>query len=126
MPEFEPIGELHEGFSGPDATAPPWSAVREVLTTSEMFWLSTTRRDGRLHLCTGDREQKAVNLAAEPRCVLSTGTNVMNSGLDVVVEGTALRITDHATLQQLAKLWKSLQPNPLPLRLIRRAEAEWH
>ncbi|PXX68584.1 general stress protein 26 [Nocardia tenerifensis] len=121
MPELEPTGELNEDFSSPGATAPPWSAVREVLTTSEMFWLSTTRRDGRphvtplpaiwhdgsLHICTGDQEQKAANLAAEPRCVLTTGTNRMNSGLDVVVEGTAARVTDQATLRELSALWKS-------------------
>lgn len=121
MPEPEPTAELNEGFSSPGATPPAWSAVLDVLTTSEMFWLSTTRRDGRphvtplpaiwhdgsLHICTGDQEQKAVNLAAEPRCVLSTGTNAMNSGLDVVVEGTAVRITEQAPLRQLAELWKS-------------------
>ncbi|WP_433659237.1 pyridoxamine 5'-phosphate oxidase family protein [Nocardia sp. CA-128927] len=121
MPELEPTIELNEDFSSRGATSPAWSAVRDVLTTSEMFWLSTTRRDGRphvtplpaiwhdgsLHICTGAQEQKAVNLAAEPHCILSTGTNAMNSGLDVVVEGTAARITDQSTLQQLAKLWKS-------------------
>ncbi|MEV6555766.1 pyridoxamine 5'-phosphate oxidase family protein [Nocardia sp. NPDC051756] len=122
MPELEPIStELNPDFSSPGATTPAWSAVGDVLAASEMFWLSTTRKDGRphvtplpaiwhdgsLHLCTGAKEQKAVNLATEPRCILSTGTNEMNSGLDVVVEGTAVRITDQAALHQLAKLWKS-------------------
>ena len=45
-----PITELHEGFSQPGAEARPWSDVVEVLTTSEMFWLSTVRRDGRPHV----------------------------------------------------------------------------
>src|SRR6266508_5603416 len=68
--------ELHEGFSEPDATARPWAEVVEVLSRSEMFWLSTVRREGRphvtplpaiwldgtLHFCAGAAEQKAKNL----------------------------------------------------------------
>ena len=117
----EPTVELHEAFSEPGATAPPWAAVVDVLTWSEMFWLSTVRRDGRphvtplpaiwlddtLHFCTGDAEQKTKNLEADPRCVLTTGTNTLRSGLDVVVEGTAVRVTDRARLEELAGLWKS-------------------
>jgi general stress protein 26 len=118
---MEPIVELNEGFSQPDATAPPWADVVDVLTTSEMFWLSTVRRDGRphvtplpaiwldgtLHFCTGSEEQKTRNLESEPRCVLTPGTNDLRSGLDVMVEGTAVRVTDQARLRQLAALWKS-------------------
>jgi general stress protein 26 len=118
---MEPIVELNQGFSQPDATAPPWAAVVDVLSTSEMFWLSTVRRDGRPHVtplpaiwldgtlyfCTGSEEQKTRNLESEPRCVLTTGTNDLRSGLDVVVEGTAVRVTDQARLRQLAALWKS-------------------
>jgi general stress protein 26 len=118
---MEPIVELNQGFSQPDATAPPWTEVVDVLSTSEMFWLSTVRRDGRphvtplpaiwldgtLHFCTGSEEQKTRNLESDPRCVLTTGTNELRSGLDVVVEGTAVRVTDQARLRQLAALWKS-------------------
>ena len=39
--------------------------------------------------------------------VLTTGSNDMHSGVDVVVEGTAVRVTDHDTLVTLAALWKS-------------------
>jgi general stress protein 26 len=119
MPEI--VAELDERFSSPGATAPTWKDVAEVLNRAEMFWLSTVRRDGRphvtplpaiwqdgrLHICTGDNEQKAVNLDAEPRCALSTGTDRLNSGLDVVVEGTAARISDTSALQELAQLWKT-------------------
>jgi len=117
----EPVAELHEGFSQPGATARPWAEVAEVLATSEMFWLSTSRRDGRphvtplpavwldgtLHFCTGDAEQKSKNLASDPRCVLTAGANQFRSGLDVVVEGTAARVTGRAQLQRLAGIWKS-------------------
>ena len=119
--ENEPTAELNEGFSSPGAKPRPWSDVVEVLRDSEMFWLSTVRADGRphvtplpavwlddrLHICTGDAEQKAKNLAADPRCILTTGTNELQSGLDVVVEGTAERVTDVVTLRRLADLWKT-------------------
>jgi general stress protein 26 len=117
----EPVVEFDERFSQPDAAARPWAEVVGVLSESEMFWLSTVRRDGRphvtplpaiwfdgtLHFCTGDSEQKTRNLEHEPRCVLTTGTNTFRSGLDVVVEGTAVRVTDREQLQRLAALWKS-------------------
>jgi general stress protein 26 len=121
MPETQPTVELHEAFSEPGATAPPWADVAQVLSGSEMFWLSTVRRDGRphvtplpavwldgtLHFCTGSLEQKARNLESNPNCVLTTGTNRLRSGLDVVVEGEAVRVTDAARLRELAALWKS-------------------
>jgi hypothetical protein len=36
-----------------------------------------------------------------------SGTNQFRSGLDVVVEGTGVPVTDTAQLQRLAALWKS-------------------
>jgi general stress protein 26 len=114
-------GELSVDYSEPGATAPPWETVLAVLRDSEMFWLSTVRRtgrphvtplpavwfDGALHIATGDQEQKAVNLAHDPRCVLTTGTSAMNSGLDVVLEGTAVAVGDRHRLEELAALWKT-------------------
>jgi general stress protein 26 len=121
MAQIEPTVEFNEGFSAPNATARPWADVLEVLERSEMFWLSTVRRDGRphvtplpaiwldgtLHFCAGSAEQKAKNLESNARCILTTGTSQLRSGLDVVVEGTATRVTDQARLHQLAGLWKS-------------------
>ena len=120
-PTTEPTTEFSGDFSEPGAKAVPWTAVDDVLTKSEMFWLSTVRRDGRphvtplpaiwldglLHFCAGDREQKSANLRSNPNCVLTTGTNQLHSGLDVIVEGVAARITDHHRLVQLAAVWKS-------------------
>lgn len=121
MSEIQPPAELNEGFSEPGATAPPWSEVTEVLSETEMFWLSTVRRDGRPHVtplpaiwfdetlyfCTGSHEQKATNLRANSGSVLAAGANRFRGGLDVVVEGTAIPVTDAARLRQLAELWKS-------------------
>jgi hypothetical protein len=98
MPGTEPAAELNEGFSQPGAAARPWTEVAEVLAQTEMFWLSTVRRDGRphvtplpaiwldgaLHFCAGSQEQKAKNLQAHPGCVLAAGASQFRAGLDVV------------------------------------------
>lgn len=119
MATDEPRGELDSRFSAPEATARPWSDVDAALTGAVMFWISTVRPDGRahvtpipavwtggaLHICTGAQEQKAKNLARDPRCVLTTGTN-LDAGLDVVVEGPVRRVTGRPVLQRLAGLWK--------------------
>jgi len=121
MPETEPAAELNEGFSEPGAAARPWPVVAQMLSQTEMFWLSTVRRDGRphvtplpaiwldrtLHFCAGSDEQKTKNLQANPCCVLAAGANQFRAGLDAVVEGTAVLVTDPARLQQLAALWKA-------------------
>ncbi len=120
MPTDQPTAELDTRFSEPGATARPWTEVVDVLDGNEMFWLCTVRRDGRphatplpamwldgaLHFCTGPGEQKAKNLEANPACTLSTGTAEFRSGLDVVVEGQAERVTDEAQLRRLAALWQ--------------------
>jgi general stress protein 26 len=117
----EPTVELNTDFSEPGATPPPWSEVVRVLEEAEIYWLSTVRGDGRphvtplpaiwdggaLHFCTGTEAGKTKNLGRDPRCVLTTGNNRLRSGLDVVLEGTAERVTDHARLVELAALWKS-------------------
>jgi general stress protein 26 len=66
----------------------------------------TTGLDGKLHFCTGAHEQKARNIEANANCAVTTGTNSYRSGLDVVVEGAAQRVTDAGTLARLASMWK--------------------
>jgi hypothetical protein len=119
MTVHEPSPEIDARFGAPGAQPTPWKAVQRLLDTSELFWISTVRTDGRphvtplpavwvddaLHFCTGPGEQKGVNLVADPRCALTTGNPRWNAGLDVVVEGTARRITDDARLRLLADAW---------------------
>ena len=119
MTDVSPTAELDTRFSDPSATAIPWDDVRAAIDRAEIFWLSTVRADGRphvtplpamwldgaLHFCTGPGEQKAVNLARNPECVLTTGTDRFRSGLDVVAEGTAVRVTDPDLLHRLAAMW---------------------
>src|SRR6266496_4340877 len=86
---------------------------------AELFWISTVRADGRphvtplvavwldgaLHFSTGAGEQKALNLDGNPHVVLMTGCNGWDEGLDVVVEGDAVRVTADDVLERLAEAW---------------------
>ena len=112
----ETTGQIDARFSEPDAGPTPWAAVARALEEAELYWLTTVRADGRphvtpligvvhddaAHFCTGLREQKARNLEHHAEVALTTGTNTWAQGLDVVVEGTAARVTDNAELQRLA------------------------
>jgi nitroimidazol reductase NimA-like FMN-containing flavoprotein (pyridoxamine 5'-phosphate oxidase superfamily) len=115
-----PIIELDERFSEPDAEATPWEETEDALRAAQLSWISTVRRDGRPHVtplvavwsngelcfCTGPQEQKALNIQAKPQVVLTTGCNGWQEGVDVVVEGKAERVTDEMRLGELARAWK--------------------
>jgi general stress protein 26 len=114
-----PVTTLDQRFSAPDAAATGWDQTRRALEDAELFWVTTVRADGRphmtplvavwaddaLHFCTGASEQKAVNLRGNRHVILSTGTNAWNEGLDVMVEGDAVRVTDDDALRRLAAAW---------------------
>ena len=114
-----PVTEIDPRFSDPDAAVTEWSETLRTIQSAELFWICTVRADGRphvtplvavwlddaLHFCTGAGEQKSVNLGANPHVTLSTGCNSWDSGLDVVVEGDAVRVTDSALLRRLAAAW---------------------
>lgn len=100
--------------------------ARTQLGQAEIFWLSTVRPDGRPHVtplisvwvdgalyfCTGPTERKAKNLESNTHCVLTTGCNAIGEGLDLVVEGDAVRMTDAATLQRVADAYASRYGEP--------------
>jgi hypothetical protein len=57
---------------------------------------------GAVHFCTGPGEQKAANLRADARVAVTTGCNRWKEGLDVAVEGRAVRVTDDEVLSGVA------------------------
>lgn len=61
--------------------------------------------DGALHFCTGTGEQKYRNLLHSPEVVLATGDGTADGDMDIVVEGTAVRVVDEARLRELADAW---------------------
>jgi Pyridoxamine 5'-phosphate oxidase len=81
-------------------------------------WLATTRPDGRSHVVpvgtawqdgafyftSGDGTQKARNLARDPCCVVTLAA----AGLDLSLEGEAVKVTDGATLQRLAEVFATV------------------
>jgi pyridoxine/pyridoxamine 5'-phosphate oxidase len=93
----------------------PWSRALDQLEagSAKTCWLATVRPDGRPHVAgvgalwidgrfyftSGDGTRKSRNLAENPNCVISAAL----PNLDLVVEGTAARVTDEATLQHIAE-----------------------
>ncbi|MBF8193728.1 pyridoxamine 5'-phosphate oxidase family protein [Nonomuraea sp. K274] len=118
---MEPTAELDARFSAENAAPTPWEQARDQLERAETYWLSTVRADGRPHVttllavwqddaiyfCTGAEEQKGRNLEANRNCALTTGASSLHEGLDLVVEGTAERVTDTGRLKRLADAWEA-------------------
>ena len=108
-------GKLDARFSEA-SEAVGWQQVSDALASAELYWLTTVRKDGRPHItplvgawvddafvfCTGPEEQKAQNLKHCTSVAVTTGVNTWNDGLDVVVEGTAERVTGLERLTKLA------------------------
>jgi general stress protein 26 len=117
MPMRTPVTKLDQRYSGPAATAAGWEETVGVLAAAELFWVSTVRADGRPHVTpvvavwaedavwfsTGAEEQKFLNLRANPHVVMTTGCNTWDRGLDVMVEGKAVQVTDDTVLERIAK-----------------------
>ena len=115
MGHHEPTADLDRRFSSEDAGPTPWSEAQGKLEAAKVYWLSTVRADGRphvtpiaavwlddaVHFTTGEGEQKAKNLGHNPDVVVTTGSSDL-AGVDVVVEGQAVRVTDPSRLQRLA------------------------
>lgn len=99
----------------------PWSRARDLLSTQTpgedlTFFVGTVRPDGRphaagvgaiwvddaLYFVSGPGTRRARNLAANPACSVS----VRLRGLDLTMEGEAHRITDAATLDRVAAVYR--------------------
>jgi general stress protein 26 len=114
-----PVGTIDTRFSYPGTPPFEWLETVKILEESDMFWVTTVRGDGRphvvplvavwtedaLHFCTGENEQKAVNLTHNQHVVVTTGSNGWQDGVDVVVEGLATQVVDKPTLERLAAVW---------------------
>lgn len=117
----DPVTTVDPRFSMEDAPPIPWSDAQRALEEAGTYWLSTVRSDGRPHVTTliaiwdgdalyfstGPTEQKRKNLEQNPHCIMTTGTNGLEEGLDLVVEGEAVRVTDEARLRVLSEVWNA-------------------
>jgi nitroimidazol reductase NimA-like FMN-containing flavoprotein (pyridoxamine 5'-phosphate oxidase superfamily) len=115
-------GQIDPRYGDASATPPAWADIERLLTDAQLYWIITVRTDGRPHavplvgvwhdgafaFCTGADEQKQRNLDANPHVAVTTGSTGAQgwfSGTDVVVEGTAVRVTDPEALTALAAVW---------------------
>ncbi|MGY1743636.1 MULTISPECIES: pyridoxamine 5'-phosphate oxidase family protein [unclassified Blastococcus] len=115
-------GTIDPRYGDPTATPPPWSSIERLLTDAQLYWIITVRADGRPHavplvgvwhrgtfaFCTGPAEQKQRNLDGNSQVAVTTGNtgaDGWDTGVDVVVEGTAVRVTDADDLRALAAAW---------------------
>ena len=89
----------------------PWTWAAKTLEESREYWIVTVRSDGRPHAMiiwrlwfdgafwfgTGNKTQKARNLAKNPNCIVGT----QNAAEAVILEGVAELITDAAIKKKL-------------------------
>jgi nitroimidazol reductase NimA-like FMN-containing flavoprotein (pyridoxamine 5'-phosphate oxidase superfamily) len=114
--EREPVSA--EPMNG-SAAPTPWDWVRGHLRRSTAtYWLATVRPDGAPHVmpvlavwvegrpyvCTGPGTRKVRNLARDARCVVT----VEHEPLDLVVEGTAVKVRDEDTLRRVARAYDEI------------------
>lgn len=127
MAAKDPVTELEPRFSSGDATATPWAEASRGLERAEVYWLATVLPDGRPHVtpliaiwqdgalyfCTGADERKARNLERNSHCVITTGCNDLDEGLDLVVEGETAKVSDETMLQRVADRYASKYEDPM-------------
>jgi pyridoxamine 5'-phosphate oxidase-like protein len=95
-----------------------WSRAKRLLTASSRskahltYWLATRGREGpniagvgaiwaddQIYFVSGPRTRKSRNLAREPRCAIAVSLR----RFDLVLEGTARRVTDQPTLRRIVR-----------------------
>jgi hypothetical protein len=115
-----------------DPTVTPWADARERLETPQKYrtyWLATVHPEGRpnvmpviglwlddaFYFISGEATRKGMNLAANPRCVVTLGSPALPS-LDLVIEGEAVKVTEAAKLKRVAAAYGSELHWPLTVR----------
>ena len=117
MAKKEPVDERN--FDGSGTPPIPWDRARERFEEdagiSPTHWLATVRPDGRPHVMpvwtvwvddafyfvAGATTRKRKNLAQHAHCVIA----VASSGLDLIVEGEATKVSDDTRLQRIANAY---------------------
>jgi Pyridoxamine 5'-phosphate oxidase len=118
---MDPHTTLDKRFSSEDAKPKQWSDARDQLRDAKTYQLTTVRADGRPHqttiagvwlddafaFTTSSGEQKAHNLEAGNRNVIVTAGNSGWDGMDVVLEGEAVDVTDADRLGALTDAFRT-------------------
>ena len=123
---------LDPRFSSEDATPTDWGQARDQLRDAKSYQLTTVRVDGRPHqttiagvwvdeifsFTTSSGEQKAHNLEAGNRHVILTAGNSGWDGMDVILEGDAVDVTDPDRLSRLVDAWRDKYDDWFGFRLV--------
>jgi hypothetical protein len=129
---MEPETTLDPRFSSPEVKPTPWSAATDALRDAKTYLLTTVRPDGRphqttvagiwmdgaFHFGTGPSERKARNLAAGNHNVLVSVATPAWEGLDVVIEGEAVPVTDLDRLGRLVEAYATKYDDVFGFRLV--------
>ena len=121
MQTMDPETTLDPRFSSEDAKPTDWSVARHQLRDAMSYQLTTVRKDGRPHqttiagvwlderfsFTTSSGEQKAHNLVAGNHHVLVTAGNSGWEGMDVILEGEAVEVTDPDRLRGVVDAYRT-------------------
>ena len=131
MQTMNPETTLDPRFSSEEAQPTEWSAARDQLRDAMSYQLTTVRADGRPHqttiagvwleevfsFTTSSGEQKAHNLAAGNHHVIVTAGNSGWDGMDVILEGEAVGVTDTDRLGGLVDAYRTKYDDFFQFRL---------
>jgi hypothetical protein len=132
MRTVTPDTTLDPRFSSEEAAPTEWSTARGQLRDARTYLLTTVRADGRPHqttiagvwvdeifsFTTSSGEQKARNLEAGNRHVIVTAGNTGWDGMDVILEGEAVDVTDRDRLNGLVKAYRDKYDDWFQFRLV--------
>lgn len=113
---FHIHAEIDTRYSAPNGVAPEWDSIAQTLSDTEIYALTTILPDGSPHtvpvagiwnesgfwFCTGEYEQKARNIAKNPRGSVHIGGTDFSTGMDINVRGEVAQTTDETSLTMLA------------------------
>ena len=99
---------LDQGFTQAPGTGGPnrhtfWLATADQTGRPHVTPVGILVRDGIFYFTSGPATAKSRNLARDPRCSLSVAT----ADFDLVIEGSAARVTDHDEAHELAGMFQS-------------------
>jgi hypothetical protein len=132
MTTATPETTLDPRFSSEDASPVDWSVARDRLRDAKSYQLTTVRGDGRPHqttiagvwvdevfsFTTSDYEQKGRNLEAGNHHVIVTAGNSGWDGMDVILEGEAVKVTDVGRLGALVNAFRTKYDDWFGFRLV--------
>ena len=124
MAEKEPLVE--QAYRAAGATTTSWTEARRRLAEADSYWLATVQPDGRphlvpvlavwvdgaLHFVASPTSRKGRNLARDPSCVIAA----RGDGIDLVVEGEAVKVTDDHRLHRAADAYETKYGWPVTVR----------